>query len=615
MFKNLRTSTKLVALCGMFIVSLAVATYSLVIEKQIAIEFARKELVGTKYLAAVREIYAALLTAGPFGASAELPRTLAEGIVKVLTTAQHNSSDRLQTREPSQALAAALHHWSSNAGSPDAQPRVLHVLARARDLAARIADDSNLALDPDLDSYHVQDLVARKLPAFLRQVAEAQLLSREATEARIVSHERKARFQSLQGLLRSVTAEVQDNLAAAHRGNSDGSLKAIDGVFADMVSTTNAYLDGLNATFADGSAAAHNGLYRSVVERTIRAWSAAQSELDRLLQQRIDGLMAKMGFSLGLIGALLALTIVVAVMTHRHIVPPLERLEHVASTVRDTKDYTLRADYLSKNEIGQLTAAFNDMLSELGAAHERERSDHAALERAARLTTMGAMTASIAHELNQPLGAILSNAEAAELLLAANPPDVGQLKEIVADIRQDDLRAAEIIRHLRNLLKRRSEIELQVFDLNDVVAATLHIVSPEARKRSITLVADGIPGPVQVRANQVHLQQVMLNLATNGMDAIADAAAIERKLTIETALTEGSEVEVSVGDSGTGIPKEKLKDVFDTFYTTKQQGTGLGLSIARTIVETYGGKIWAENRPRGGAVFRFTLPLVEAQVS
>ena len=125
--------------------------------------------------------------------------------------------------------------------------------------------------------------------------------------------------------------------------------------------------------------------------------------------------------------------------------------------------------------------------------------------------------------------------------------------------------------------------------------------------------ANGLQRSLPIRAEQVHLEQVILNLATNGMDAMADSAAGKRRISIQTALTGGPEVEVSVADSGTGIPPEKLKDVFDTFYTTKQEGTGLGLSIARTIVETYGGKIWAENRNGGGAVFRFTVPLSQAR--
>jgi signal transduction histidine kinase len=137
------------------------------------------------------------------------------------------------------------------------------------------------------------------------------------------------------------------------------------------------------------------------------------------------------------------------------------------------------------------------------------------------------------------------------------------------------------------------------------------ILSPEAKERNVTLRTIDIKQPLPVRADLVHLQQVILNLARNGMDAMSAMAPDTRLMTIQTALLGESTVEVSVSDSGTGIPGHKLSEIFDTFYTTKEHGTGLGLSIARTIVETYGGKIWAENRAGGGAVFRFTLPLID----
>lgn len=228
-----------------------------------------------------------------------------------------------------------------------------------------------------------------------------------------------------------------------------------------------------------------------------------------------------------------------------------------------------------------------------------------------RTAAAGALSASIAHELNQPLGAILANTEAAELLLARNPSELGPVKEILSDIRQADQHATEIIHRVGKLLKRRVQIEVQEFDLNDAIAEALRVLSPEALKRGITLSAYGVKRSLPVLADQIHLQQVLMNLVANGMDAMAEAAPGTRAIAIEAALNGQSEVVVSVADQGTGIPKGKLKDVFDTFYTTKEQGTGLGLSIARTIVETYGGKIWAENRAAGGAVFRFTLPLVE----
>ena len=232
-----------------------------------------------------------------------------------------------------------------------------------------------------------------------------------------------------------------------------------------------------------------------------------------------------------------------------------------------------------------------------------------------RVAAVGAMSASIAHELNQPLQSILTDAETAEVLLAANPIDRERLKEIVADIQKSDERAAEIIAHMRLLLKRKA-VELQELDLNDAIRDALDMIGPEARKKGILVSDYRVQGALHVRADPVHLEQVIVNLATNAMDAMKDCAPGTRKLTLQTALVGDSKVEVSVSDTGTGIPNDKLKGVFETFYTTKQQGIGLGLSIVRTIVETYGGKIWAENRNGdGGAVFRFTLPLAKAHAA
>jgi signal transduction histidine kinase/ABC-type uncharacterized transport system substrate-binding protein len=227
-----------------------------------------------------------------------------------------------------------------------------------------------------------------------------------------------------------------------------------------------------------------------------------------------------------------------------------------------------------------------------------------------RTATAGALSASVAHELNQPLGAILNYAETAEILLSRGAPDVAQLKEIISDIRRDDQRASEVIKHLRGLLKQKSETELQKFDLNTTINAAVRILEPEARQRGIALDSAIPTAAFWVRADRVQLEQVLLNLITNGMDAVSSCAPSQRRLMIQAIPGDKSYVEVLVSDSGPGIPRESLKQIFETFYTTKVNGTGLGLSIARTIVETYGGRIWAENRAGGGAVFRFTLPLV-----
>ena len=226
-----------------------------------------------------------------------------------------------------------------------------------------------------------------------------------------------------------------------------------------------------------------------------------------------------------------------------------------------------------------------------------------------RTATAGALSASVAHELNQPLGAILNAAETAELVLAEDKPNVSLLKELVADIRRDDQRASDVIKHLRGLLKGRTELDLQTFDVNEVIESTVHIITPEATKRGIAIDTAGVNCAFPVRADHVHLQQVILNLVANAMDAVSNCEPNRRRLIVQAIPSGTSDVEVVVADLGEGISEAELKNIFQAFYTTKVGGTGLGLSIARTIIEAYGGQIWAENRASGGAVFRFTLPL------
>ena len=204
----------------------------------------------------------------------------------------------------------------------------------------------------------------------------------------------------------------------------------------------------------------------------------------------------------------------------------------------------------------------------------------------------------------------MMNTETADRMIETTLHEVGKLKQVITDIRAANHHATEVIQHLRNLLKRRGEAELEEFDLNDVIAEVVQLLMPEATRRSVNLRVSKrqVQGPLLVRADRIHLLQALLNLVNNGMDEMTDVAPTDRIITIQTTLLDKSRVEVAVSDSGPGIPADKMKNVFDMFYTTKKKG--LGLSIARTIVESYGGKIWAENRIEGGAVFRFTLPLL-----
>src|SRR5271166_3258899 len=230
------------------------------------------------------------------------------------------------------------------------------------------------------------------------------------------------------------------------------------------------------------------------------------------------------------------------------------------------------------------------------------------LAHASRLTMVGELTASIAHEISQPLGAILSNAETAEILLESKQPHLEDVRQILADIRKDDLRANEVIRRMRELLRKR-ELELKRIDLNAVTSDVLLLVDGETHRRGVEIekqLADTLP---VVRGDLIHLQQVLLNLILNGMEAMSESSESNRRLTMRTAYDGKGNVEVAVEDSGPGIPSERLPLLFDSFFTTKPHGMGLGLSIVRSIVEAHGGRIWAENNSSGGACFRFTLPV------
>ncbi len=236
---------------------------------------------------------------------------------------------------------------------------------------------------------------------------------------------------------------------------------------------------------------------------------------------------------------------------------------------------------------------------------QRQQTD---LAHASRLTMVGELTASIAHEINQPLGAILSNAETAEILLQSKQPHLEEVHQILADIRKDDQRASEVIRRMRELLRKR-ELELELIDLNTVASDVLRLVDGETHRRGVEIekrFADTLPA---VRGDVIHLQQVLLNLILNGMEAMSESSESNRRITMRTAYDGNGNVEVAVEDSGPGIPPDRLSRLFDSFFTTKTHGMGLGLSIVRSIVGAHGGRIWAENNSSGGACFRFTLPV------
>ena len=224
-----------------------------------------------------------------------------------------------------------------------------------------------------------------------------------------------------------------------------------------------------------------------------------------------------------------------------------------------------------------------------------------------RFSMAGELTASIAHEINQPLGAILTNAETADAILLSAKPDIAELRDIVKDILRDDRRASEVIRRMRSLLTR-APFELKNLDFNEVARETAAFLSTLAAARKVELVGMMTQKALPILGDRVQLQQVILNLVVNGIDAMKDTPNENRIISIRTSRVDNF-AQLSVSDRGPGIPEERLKTVFEPFFTSKAEGMGMGLSIARTIIEAHDGVISAQNRDHGGASFRIKLPL------
>jgi len=221
---------------------------------------------------------------------------------------------------------------------------------------------------------------------------------------------------------------------------------------------------------------------------------------------------------------------------------------------------------------------------------------------------MSELAASLAHELNQPLTAILSNAQAAQRFLAANPADLREVREILQDIVQDNIRAGDIIRRVRTLVKK-DELSFARVDLGEVIRDVSLLVRSDAILRNVRVALEFNDGALHVRGDKVQMQQVVLNLLLNAFDAMRDCPANERQVAVRAQLDGAGMVGVAVRDRGTGLSDNMLDKIFQPFYTTKHEGLGIGLSICRSIIEAHGGRLWAENNPDHGATFYFTLPI------
>jgi PAS domain S-box-containing protein len=237
---------------------------------------------------------------------------------------------------------------------------------------------------------------------------------------------------------------------------------------------------------------------------------------------------------------------------------------------------------------------------------DRKRAEQlqADLAHVNRVSTMGELTASLAHEIKQPIGAAVTNAEACARLLDRDQPDVPEAREAALEMAKDARRAAHIIDRVRSLYRKGSS-QIDEVSVNEVIGEILLLLHNEANRHSVSMrtdLADGLP---KVMADRVQLQQVLMNLMLNGIQAMAETGGV---LTINAQLDQDGRVLISVSDTGIGLPAEKAEQIFEAFFSTKPEGSGMGLAISRSIIESHGGRVWATANSGKGASFHFTLP-------
>ena len=245
-------------------------------------------------------------------------------------------------------------------------------------------------------------------------------------------------------------------------------------------------------------------------------------------------------------------------------------------------------------------------ITERKLAEEALRETQADLTRISRVNTMGELTASLAHEVNQPIAAAITDANTCLRWLTRDQPDLGEAREAASRVVKDAARASDIINRIRSLFKKGTS-QRELIDINEIIRGMIVLLRNEATRYSISMRTELSEDLPQIMGDRVQLQQVLMNLMINSIEAIKDVDGT-RELAIRSQQAEDEQVMVSVSDTGVGLPPQQADLIFGAFFTTKRDGTGMGLRISRSIVESHGGRLWAADNPPRGATFQLTLP-------
>ena len=280
--------------------------------------------------------------------------------------------------------------------------------------------------------------------------------------------------------------------------------------------------------------------------------------------------------------------------------------------LREARDQLERRVSERTAELEKSNADLRRTMQDHDTAQQALRQTQAELAHLARALTMGELTSSIAHEMNQPLTAVVAHGHACLEWLSTDPPNTDKARQTVESIIRDGTRAGHVLGRIRALLAKQSEAN-DLVDMNEVILELTVFLRDEAARQNVTVRTGLFPMLPSLRGDRVRLQQVVLNLTMNALDALQASPFEPKELMIWSSRSSPGEITISVEDTGTGLNPEAALKIFEPFFTTKPQGIGMGLSISRSIVEAHGGRLWASARPGGGSIFQFVLPLGSAQ--